>query len=216
MSTRSSLSSPYGYIAIEGNIGAGKTTLATRLAERLGAELLLERFEENPFLERFYADPSAHGFSVELAFVSDRWKQLREQLRRRNLFRPTVVADYAFAKSLVFARKNLPPAEFALFENLFRLMEKELPVPEVIAILDPPADRIRDQIARRGRTYEQNLPTGYLDGIHAGYRKHFRAARGSRVVWIASSPFDILERPDDLDRLADLILSPRKVGVYRV
>ena len=216
MSTRSSLSSPYGYIAIEGNIGAGKTTLATRLAERLGAELLLERFEENPFLERFYADPSAHGFSVELAFVSDRWKQLREQLRRRNLFRPTVVADYAFAKSLVFARKNLPPAEFALFENLFRLMEKELPVPEVIAILDHPADRIRDQIARRGRTYEQNLPTGYLDGIHAGYRKHFRAARGSRVVWIDSSPFDILERPDDLDRLADLILAPRKVGVYRV
>jgi hypothetical protein len=105
--TQPPLTSPYGFIAIEGNIGAGKTTLATRLAERLGAQLILERFEENPFLERFYADPAAHGFSVELAFVSDRWKQMRDELGRRNLFRPTLVADYAFAKSLVFARENL-------------------------------------------------------------------------------------------------------------
>jgi deoxyadenosine/deoxycytidine kinase len=214
--SRPPLVSPYGYIAIEGNIGAGKTTLATHLADRLGAQLLLERFEENPFLERFYADPAAHGFSVELAFVSDRWKQLRDEIGRRNLFRPTLIADYTFAKSLVFARENLPPAEFALFENLFGLMAGQIPVPEVIAILDPPDTRIQAQIATRGRSYEQNLPPGYLDKIMRGYRKHYRSARGSRVLWIDSSPYDILERPDDLERLADLILAPRKVGVYRV
>ncbi|MEY5044160.1 MAG: hypothetical protein RJA19_1387 [Bacteroidota bacterium] len=210
------LVSPYGFIAIEGNIGAGKTTLATRLAERLGAQLILERFEENPFLERFYADPAAHGFSVELAFVSDRWKQMRDELGRRNLFRPTLVADYAFAKSLVFARENLPPAEFALFENLFGLMAGQIPAPEVIAILDPPASRIQSQIAQRGRSYEQDLPDGYLDRIMKGYRKHYRTARGSRVLWIDSSQYDIVERPEDLDALASLILAPRKVGVYRL
>lgn len=208
------MKSPYAYIAIEGNIGAGKTTFARRAAEILGGQLLLERFEENPFLERFYEDPVGHAFPVELAFVADRFRQLRETLGARNLFRQIAVADYCFDKSLIFARANLDATEFKLFQTMFRLMEKQISRPEIVAILDPGRSVIRKQIIERGRSYEQDLSDDYLDKIASGYRKHFQYARGSRVLWIDTSDFDIVARPSDAEKLLELILEPRKPGVY--
>lgn len=208
--------SPYAFVAIEGNIGAGKTTFATMLADQLGSELLLERFAENPFLERFYADPDNHAFSVELAFVSDRYRQMREVLGARNLFRQRVISDYSFAKSLIFAKANLPANEYKLFRTMYRLMEEQVAQPEVIAILDPNRERIRDQIIQRGRSYEQDLPGDYLDKIAYGYHKHYRFARGSRVLWIDTSGIDFVARPEEGEQLAQLILQPRKPGVYEL
>ena len=207
---------PYAYIAIEGNIGAGKTTLTKKLAERTGGELILERFEENPFLERFYKDPKSHAFSVELAFVADRFKQLREALGSRNLFRQRMVADYSFAKSLIFAKANLPRSEYVLFRTMIKLMEAQIPKPEVVAILNPGPDRVKTQILERGRSYEQDLPEGYLEKVSAGYDAHYQYHRGSRVLFIDTSKFDFVKRKEDFEKLLSCILTPRKPGVYNL
>ena len=210
------MKSPYAYIAIEGNIGAGKTTFATWLAEAVGGELMLEQFQENPFLEKFYADPERFALSVELAFVSDRYRQLRERLGARNLFRQLLIADYSFVKSLIFAKANLPAEEFKLFQTMFKLMDAQLAKPEVVAILDPDAAKIRKQIEQRGRSYEQNMPQEYLDKIAYHYQRHYRYARGSRVLWIDTSDLDFVKRPADAEHLASIVLAPRKPGVYEL
>jgi deoxyguanosine kinase len=210
------MKSPYAYIAIEGNIGAGKTTFATWLAGAVGGELMLEQFQENPFLEKFYADPERFALSVELAFVSDRYRQLRERLGARNLFRQLLIADYSFVKSLIFAKANLPAEEFKLFQTMFKLMDAQLAKPEVVAILDPDAAKIRKQIEQRGRSYEQNMPQEYLDKIAYHYQRHYRYARGSRVLWIDTSDLDFVKRPADAERLASIVLAARKPGVYEL
>ena len=179
------MKSPYAYIAIEGNIGAGKTTFTKWLAGHLDCDLMLEQFQENPFLEKFYDDPERFALSVELAFVSDRYRQLRERLGARNLFRQVLVSDYAFVKSMIFAKANLPADEFKLFRTMFKLMDAQVAQPEVVAILDPNPEKIRRQIETRGRSYEQDMPQDY-----------------------------IVNRPADAKRLASLVLEPRKPGVY--
>ena len=210
------MKSPYAYIAIEGNIGAGKTTFASWLADQLQGELLLEQFQENPFLEKFYEDPERFALSVELAFVSDRYRQLRERLGARNLFRQLIVADYSFVKSQIFAKANLPAEEFKLFQTMFKLMDAQIAKPEVVAILDPQPEKIRQQIQQRGRSYEQDMPQAYLDKIAYHYQRHYQYARGSRVLWIDTTAIDIVKRPSDAERLAELVLTPRKPGVYEL
>lgn len=210
------MKSPYAYIAIEGNIGAGKTTFASWLADQLQGELLLEQFQENPFLEKFYEDPERFALSVELAFVSDRYRQLRERLGARNLFRQLIVADYSFVKSQIFAKANLPAEEFKLFQTMFKLMDAQIAKPEVVAILDPQPEKIRQQIQQRGRSYEQDMPQAYLDKIAYHYQRHYQYARGSRVLWIDTTAIDIVKNPNDAERLAELVLTPRKPGVYEL
>ena len=206
----------YASMAIEGGIGAGKTTFSTWLAKDLGAELMLERFEENPFLEKFYENPEAHAFSVELSFLADRYKQMQGAIKSRNLFKQRLVVDYSFAKSLIFAKVNLPKEEFKLFNTMFQMMADQLPQPEVVAILDPGRERQEAQIVKRGRDYEQNLPEGYLDRVAKGYATHYKHHRGSRVLWVDTSALDFVARPEELTVLRDAILTPRKPGVHRV
>ena len=206
----------YASLAIEGGIGAGKTTFASWLSKDLDAELMLERFEENPFLEKFYDNPDAHAFSVELSFLADRYKQMQGAIKSRNLFKQRLVSDYSFAKSLIFAKVNLPKAEFKLFNTMFQMMAAQLPQPEVVAILDPGRTRQEAQIVQRGRDYEQNLPEGYLDRVAKGYASHYKHHRGSRVLWVDTSALDFVARPEQLTVLRDAILTPRKPGVHRV
>ncbi|MDE0871421.1 MAG: deoxynucleoside kinase [Flavobacteriales bacterium] len=210
------MKSPYAYIAIEGNIGAGKTTFASWLSEYLGSELMLEQFQENPFLEKFYQDQERYALSVELTFVSDRYRQMRERLGARNLFRQMLVADYSFVKSMIFAKANLPAEEFKLFQTMFKLMEVQVAQPEVVAILNPNRIKIRSQITQRGRSYEQDMPDAYLDKIADHYERHYRYARGSRILWIDTSDSDFIKHPADAERLAALVLEPRSPGVYRL
>ena len=206
----------YTSLSIEGGIGAGKTTFATWLSKDLGAELMLERFEENPFLEKFYENPEAHAFSVELSFLADRYKQMQGAIKGRNLFKQRLVADYSFAKSLIFAKVNLPKEEFKLFNTMFQMMAAQLPQPEVIAILDPGRTRQEAQIVQRGRDYEQNLPDGYLERVAKGYAAHYKHHRGSRVLWVDTSALDFVSRPEELTVLRDAILTPRKPGIHRI
>jgi len=208
--------SSYAYIAIEGNIGAGKTTFAKWLAQHLGGDLLLERFQENPFIEKFYADPERYGLSVELAFVSDRYRQLRERIGARNLFRQLLVSDYSFVKSQIFAKANLPAEEFRLFQTMFKLMDAQIAKPELVVILDPNVKKIQQQIKKRGRPYERDMPESYLDKIANHYQRHYRYARGSRILWIDTSDIDFVEYDEDAKRLAELVLMPRKPGVYEL
>ena len=177
---------------------------------------MLERFEENPFLEKFYDNPEAHAFSVELSFLADRYKQMQSAILSRNLFKQQIVADYSFAKSLIFAKVNLPKDEFKLFNTMFQMMAAQLPQPEVIAILDPGRVRQEAQIVQRGRDYEQNLPEGYLDRVAKGYEAHYRHHRGARVLWVDTSALDFVARPEELTVLRDAILTPRKPGVHRI
>jgi len=206
----------YASLAIEGGIGAGKTTFSSWLAQDLGAELMLERFEQNPFLEKFYENPEAHAFSVELSFLADRYKQMQSAIKSRNLFKQRLVADYSFAKSLIFARVNLPRDEFKLFNTMFQMMTAQLPQPEVIAILNPGRARQEAQIAQRGRDYEQNLPEKYLDRVAKGYENHYRHHRGSRVLWVDTSALDFVAHPTEMSCLRDAILAPRKPGVHHI
>ena len=206
----------YASLAIEGGIGAGKTTFSKWLAQDLGAELMLERFEENPFLEKFYENPETHAFSVELSFLADRYKQMHGAIKSRNLFRQRLVADYSFAKSLIFAKVNLPKDEFKLFNTMFQMMAAQLPQPEIIAILNPGRERQETQIVQRGRDYEQNLPEGYLDRVAKGYESHYRHHRGSRVLWVDTSALDFVARPEELPVLRDAILTPRRAGVHYI
>ena len=169
-----------------------------------------------PFLEKFYENPEAHAFSVELSFLADRYKQMQGAIKSRNLFKQRLVADYSFAKSLIFAKVNLPKDEFKLFNTMFQMMAAQLPQPEIIAILDPGRTRQEAQIVQRGRDYEQNLPEGYLDRVAKGYETHYRHHRGSRVLWVDTSALDFVARPEELPVLRDAILTPRKPGVHHI
>ena len=177
---------------------------------------MLERFEENPFLEKFYENPEAHGFSVELSFLADRYKQMQAAIKSRNLFKQRIVSDYSFAKSSIFAKVNLPTDEFTLFHTMYQMMAAQLPQPEVIAILDPGRQRQEAQIIQRGREYEQNLPDNYLDRVAKAYSNYYRHHRGSRVIWVNTSELDFVGKAKELDLLREAILLPRKPGVHRI
>jgi len=172
------------YIVIEGNIGAGKTTLATRLARDWDVPLLLEKFLENPFLPQFYQDPERYAFSTETAFLAERYKQMTrvsglEEGRQRGM-----VADFSFYKSLIFGSKTLGPQEGALFRDLFGMVNRHLPQPQLLVYLSSPVGRLLGNIQRRGREFEQGITPEYLLGVEEAYADFLRQAGGLRCVWV--------------------------------
>lgn len=170
----------YNYIAIEGNIGAGKSTLASMLAERTGAVYLPEQFEENPFLRDFYADKDRYGFTVELSFLEERFRNVKQALSEG---RP-VVADYLWEKSMVFARVNLKGAELQLFERLYQVLAASIPVPDLVIYLHRSYETLHRQITRRGRDFEKGISPEYLQQIGAGYQQFFARENRMPVLWI--------------------------------
>jgi deoxyadenosine/deoxycytidine kinase len=170
----------YRYIAIEGNIGAGKSTLATMLAERTGALYLPEQFQENPFLRDFYADPDRYGFTVELSFLEERFRNVKQALSEGK----PVVADYLWEKSMVFARVNLKGAELQLFERIYQVLAASIPVPDLVIYLHRSYETLHRQITRRGRDFEKGIQPGYLQQIGAGYQQFFARENRMPVLWI--------------------------------
>ena len=201
----------YGYVAIEGLIGAGKTTLAKRLAEQWNGRIVLEEFEDNPFLPRFYEDQARYAFSVELSFLAQRYHQLK-RVGERSLFEPVTVADYSIGKSLVFASVTLPPDERALFTDLYTIMYGGLPKPDLLVYLHLPMERVRERIRSRGRSYEQAIPAEYLERLQETYLDHLQKSSGQRTLAVDMGDHDLLRDPAAYDRLLALVSQERKMG----
>lgn len=185
------------YIAIEGNIGAGKTTLATKISEDFNAKLVLERFADNPFLPKFYKDQNRYAFPLEMSFLADRYQQLADDLSQFDLFADFVVADYHIFKSLIFAKVTLQEDEFRLYKTLFDIIYKEMPKPDLYVYLYQNTDRLLKNIKKRGRSYEQEIPGEYLEKINQGYLDYIKTQTDLNVLVIDVSEFDFVKRQED-------------------
>lgn len=174
----------YRFVAIEGNIGAGKTTLSTALADKLQAILMLEEYAENPFLPKFYKEPAKHAFALELSFMAARYHQINKLVVRQELFTPTVIADYFFLKSLLFASVTLSEDEYTLFKSLFNIIHTNIPSPDILIFLHIPITQLRQQILQRGRPYEMNIQDDYLLKIQEAYFQSFKQITTYPVVII--------------------------------
>lgn len=193
------------YIAIEGNIGAGKTTLATRISEDFNAKLVLERFADNPFLPKFYKDQGRYAFPLEMSFLADRYQQLADDLSQFDLFKDFVVADYHIFKSLIFAKVTLQEDEFRLYKTLFDIIYKEMPKPDLYVYLYQNTDRLLKNIKKRGRSYEQEIPAEYLEKINQGYLDYIKTQTDLNVLVIDVSEFDFVKKQIDYIKILDAI-----------
>jgi deoxyadenosine/deoxycytidine kinase len=187
----------FNYIAIEGNIGAGKTTLASKLAEDCNAKLILERFADNPFLPKFYKDQSRYAFPLEMSFLADRYQQLSDDLAQFDLFKDFVVADYHIFKSLIFAKVTLQEDEFRLYKTMFDIIHKEMPKPDLYVYLYQNTDRLLVNIKKRGRSYEQDIPADYLEKINQGYLDYIKTQNDLNVIIIDVSDLDFVKKQED-------------------
>lgn len=178
----------YQHITIEGNIGAGKTSLANALSKDLDARLILEQFENNPFLERFYSDRERHAFQVEMFFLAERYHQLSKNLLG-DIFQRYTITDYLFSKSAIFSGINLNGAEHELFLNLFRIMERFMPRPDILIYLHVPLDILTLQIEKRGRSFEKNIPRTYLQEVEQAYLTYLKEERRFPVIVVEEQHF---------------------------
>lgn len=198
--------SKLNYIAIEGNIGAGKTSLAEKLAVDFNAKLILERFKDNPFLPKFYEDQARYAFPLEMSFLADRYQQLLEDITQFDLFKDCVIADYDAYKSLIFAKVTLAEEEYNLYKKLFHLMHKELPKPDVYVYLYQNTERLLENIRKRGRTYEKGIEASYLQKINEGYLEFIKNQHNDSIKIIDISELDFVKnRKDYLQLLKEII-----------
>lgn len=189
--------SSYNYIAIEGNIGAGKTSLATKMAHDFNAKLILERFADNPFLPKFYEDAQRYAFTLEMSFLADRYQQISDDLSQLDLFKDFIVSDYDVFKSLIFSKITLAEDEFMLYRKLFNLMYKDLKKPELYVYLYQNTERLQKNIKKRGRDYEQNIDNEYLEKINTGYLEFLKTQNDFNVKIIDISDRDFVENRTD-------------------
>jgi len=187
----------YNYIAIEGNIGAGKSTLALKMAQDFNAKTVLERFADNPFLPKFYEDQGRYAFSLEMSFLADRYQQLSDDLSQFDLFKDFIIADYHIFKSLLFSKITLEVDEFRLYRTLFDIIYKEMPKPDLYIYLYQNTDRLLQNIKNRGRSYEQDITAEYLDKINKGYLEYIKIQTDLNVVVIDVSDRDFVSNQED-------------------
>jgi len=185
-------SCPYQFVVIEGNIGAGKTSLANKISEDYKAKLILERFADNPFLPKFYKNKDRYAFPVELSFLADRYDQLKNELQDRDIFSSFTIADYYFMKSLIFARNTLAEDEFALYSQIFHIIYQSLPKPDLYVFLHLETDRLIENIRSRGREYEAEITKSYLDDIRSGYFEFFKQQEDFKVVIVDTNRIDFV------------------------
>ena len=208
----------YNYIAIEGNIGAGKTTLANKLARNINARLILERFEDNSFLPRFYEDPKNYAFPLEMSFLADRYQQVKDQLAHGDLFSSNIVADYIIDKSRIFASINLPKDELLLFNKLFDIIYPTILKPDLIVYLHLSVDDLIEKIRERGRSYELNIKASYLEKIQNRYFDYFRKSSNLRIVIADITNKDLLHNENDFQIFLEMIAKeyPKKLIIARL
>lgn len=206
----------YNYIAIEGNIGAGKTCLSTMISEQFNGKLILEQFEDNSFLPKFYKEPDKYAFPLEMSFLAERYQQLKDQLTKQDLFKTFTISDYLFNKSLIFAKNNLQADEFALFSKMFTIINEFLPKPDLLVYLFLEVSNLQRNIRKRGRAYEQEIQDTYLANIQQGYFDHIRKMDGTRVLIIDTNNIDFVNNPDDYQAILSYIDKDYPVGIHRL
>ena len=195
----------YNYVVIEGNIGAGKTTLAGRIADQFNAHLILEHFADNPFLPKFYNDPEKYSFPLELSFLASRYKQLTEELVPQDLFKSFSVADYYFMKSLVFAASTLNGDEYNLYRQIFYIIYGALPKPDIYVYLHLDPERLLDNIRKRGRDYEKSITKDYLLKIQNSYFSFFRQNPENKYIVLDINNIDFVENESHYLKVIDTI-----------
>jgi deoxyguanosine kinase len=194
----------YHFITIEGNIGAGKTTLSHILAKHYNARLILEQFADNPFLPKFYENPAQYAFPLELFFMAERYKQLKELVYTADLFQSVTISDYLFTKCLLFARVNLPEQEFRLYQKLFEIIHTQLVRPDILIYLHAPVSRLQQNIRKRNRSYEQAIPDEYLFNIQEAYT-HYIRQHNIRTIFVDVSNADFLGDERHLQVILDAL-----------
>ena len=196
------------YIAIEGTIGVGKTSLANLLSEKLkGAKLILEAFEDNPFLSDFYDDPESNAFQTQLWFLLQRYQQ-QQDLRQVDMFQKLVVTDYMFVKDRLFASLNLNEKEMSLYDSVAKMMEKNVIRPDLVIFLQADTDTLMDNIARRGREFEKNMSEDYIDALNQVYNEYFFRYQDTPLIIINTNNIDFVKNPGDLEEMITYIRQP--------
>lgn len=195
----------YNYVVIEGNIGAGKTTLACRIAEQFNARLILEQFADNPFLPKFYNEPEKYSFPLELSFLANRYKQLNSEIGSPDLFREFTVADYYFMKSLVFAASTLKGEEYNLYRQIFYIIYKSLPKPDIYVYLHLKPEKLLENIRRRDREYERSITKDYLQKIQDSYFSFFKQNPDNKYLVIDINNLDFVANEKHYDKIIDCI-----------
>ncbi len=207
----------YRYIVIEGNIGAGKTSLSQRIADEFNARIILEEFSDNPFLPKFYKDPERYSFPLELSFLASRYQQLKTELEAPDLFRSFTISDYYFMKSLIFASVTLADEEYRLYRQLFYIIYQSLPKPDLFVYLHLPPEQLIRNIRKRGRDYEQEITQEYLEKVQQGYFDFFRQEPNLRFVVIDTEKIDFVGRDEDYEIIKKTIFETEYArGVHRV
>ena len=195
------------HIAVEGTIGVGKTSLANLLSEKLGAKLVLESFEGNPFLSDFYDDPERHAFQTQLWFLLQRYQQ-QQELRQIDMFQNLVITDYMFVKDRLFASLNLSEKEMSLYDTVANMMEKNVIHPDLVIFLQADTDTLMKNISRRGREFEKNLSEDYLDALNQVYNEYFFRYQDTPLVIINTNNIDFVNNNEDLEEMINYIRKP--------
>jgi deoxyadenosine/deoxycytidine kinase len=195
---------PYHFITVEGNIGAGKTTLAHLLSRHYNARLILEEFADNPFLPKFYENPGQYAFPLELFFMAERYKQQKDFLQQKDLFQNLTISDYLFTKCLLFAKVNLPEDEFRLYQRLFEIIHQQLVQPDLLIYLHAPVSKLKENIRKRNRVYEQQIADEYLFSIQQTYT-HYIRQHNIKTLFIDASQADFLGNEKHFQAVLDAL-----------
>ncbi|MCD4746321.1 MAG: deoxynucleoside kinase [Bacteroidales bacterium] len=206
----------YNYIAIEGNIGAGKTSLAKMIANQFNAKLILEQFEDNSFLPKFYKDPSKYAFPLEMSFLADRYHQLKELLTLRDLFKTFTISDYFINKSLIFAKKTLQNDEFSLYVKLFDIINASLPKPDLLVYLYMDVDNLKKNILKRGRSYEKNIEISYLEKIQSGYLDYIKQQKNMRILILNTNNIDFINNNKEYKDIINILSNEYTQEIHRI
>ena len=194
----------YNFVTIEGNIGAGKTTLSHLLSKHFNARLILEEFADNPFLPKFYENPAQYAFPLELFFMAERYKQLKELLQTKDMFQNITITDYLFTKCLLFAKVNLPDEEFYLYQKLFEIINPQIPQPEILIYLHTPVHKLQENIKKRNRDYEQKIPNDYLFSLQETYTQYIKQ-HNIKTLFVDAGNADFLGNDQHLNTIIDAL-----------
>lgn len=206
---------PYKYICIEGNIGAGKTSFCNLIKTEYNCKLILEEFADNPFLPLFYENPERYAFTVELFFMTERYKQLQKELTL-DLFYDFTIADYSFIKTLLFARQNLSQEEFRLFQKMFSVLNQTFPSPDLYIYFHRSPSILQKNISKRGRQYESNISDRYLQNVQNSYFEYFRNILTFPILIIDLDELDFVKHPDHYSEIKSLMMRTYQPGVHRI